>query len=33
LIGGDPGLGQSTLILQVLDRLSRQSCRALYLSG
>ena len=33
LIGGDPGIGKSTLILQVLDRLSRQSCRALYLSG
>jgi DNA repair protein RadA/Sms len=33
LIGGDPGIGKSTLILQVLDRLSHQSCRALYLSG
>ena len=33
LIGGDPGIGKSTLILQVLDRLSQQSCRALYLSG
>ena len=33
LIGGDPGIGKSTLILQVLDRLSHQACRALYLSG
>jgi len=33
LIGGDPGIGKSTLILQVLDRLSRQDYRALYLSG
>ena len=33
LIGGDPGIGKSTLILQVLNRLSQQSCRALYLSG
>jgi DNA repair protein RadA/Sms len=33
LIGGDPGIGKSTLILQVLERLSRQGCRALYLSG
>jgi DNA repair protein RadA/Sms len=33
LIGGDPGIGKSTLILQVLDRLSRQGCRSFYLSG
>jgi DNA repair protein RadA/Sms len=33
LIGGDPGIGKSTLMLQVLDRLSHQSCRTLYLSG
>jgi DNA repair protein RadA/Sms len=33
LIGGDPGIGKSTLILQVLERLSTQNCRALYLSG
>ena len=33
LIGGDPGIGKSTLILQVLASLSRQACRALYLSG
>ncbi|MBW2616538.1 MAG: DNA repair protein RadA [Deltaproteobacteria bacterium] len=33
LIGGDPGIGKSTLILQVLDRLARNGCRALYISG
>jgi len=33
LIGGDPGIGKSTIILQVLDRLARQNLRALYLSG
>ncbi len=33
LIGGDPGIGKSTLVLQVLERLSRQGCRALYMSG
>lgn len=33
LIGGDPGIGKSTLILQVLDRVSHQAYRALYLSG
>jgi len=33
LIGGDPGIGKSTLILQVLDRLAHHSSRALYLSG
>lgn len=33
LIGGDPGIGKSTLILQVLERLSSHGCRALYLSG
>jgi DNA repair protein RadA/Sms len=33
LIGGDPGIGKSTLILQVLDRLARKNSRALYLSG
>lgn len=33
LIGGDPGIGKSTIILQVLDRLARQKLRALYLSG
>jgi DNA repair protein RadA/Sms len=33
LIGGDPGIGKSTLVLQVLDRLSRKGLRSLYLSG
>jgi DNA repair protein RadA/Sms len=33
LIGGDPGIGKSTLILQVLDRLSRKSLKCLYFSG
>jgi DNA repair protein RadA/Sms len=33
LIGGDPGIGKSTLILQVVARLSRDGLRALYLSG
>jgi DNA repair protein RadA/Sms len=33
LLGGDPGIGKSTLILQVLDRLSRDGLRSLYISG
>jgi DNA repair protein RadA/Sms len=33
LIGGDPGIGKSTLVLQALDQLARQGLRALYLSG
>lgn len=33
LVGGDPGIGKSTLLLQVLDRLARRGCRSLYLSG
>ncbi len=33
LIGGEPGIGKSTLILQVLDRLAGQGSRVLYLSG
>jgi DNA repair protein RadA/Sms len=33
LIGGDPGIGKSTLLLQVVARLSKQGLRALYLSG
>lgn len=32
LIGGDPGIGKSTLLLQALDALSR-SMRALYVTG
>lgn len=33
LIGGDPGIGKSTLILQVLDRLAASGLTALLLSG
>ncbi len=33
LIGGDPGIGKSTLLLQVADRLSAQRQRVLYVSG
>ena len=33
LIGGDPGIGKSTLILQAMDRLSAQGLKSLYLSG
>ncbi len=32
LLGGDPGIGKSTLLLQALSRLS-SSCMALYVSG
>lgn len=33
LIGGDPGIGKSTIILQVAGQLSLQGLKALYLSG
>jgi DNA repair protein RadA/Sms len=33
LIGGDPGIGKSTLLLQVSDRLSRENLKVLYVSG
>ena len=33
LIGGDPGIGKSTLLLQACDGLSRQGLRALYVTG
>ena len=33
LIGGDPGIGKSTLILQVMGRLSQNGLKSLYLSG
>ena len=33
LIGGDPGIGKSTLTLQVSSRLSRQKRKVLYVSG
>ncbi len=33
LIGGDPGIGKSTLVLQVLTGLAAQGSRTLYVSG
>lgn len=33
LIGGDPGIGKSTLLLQVAARLASQGRKALYVSG
>ena len=33
LMGGDPGIGKSTMILQVLDRFARQGLCSLYVSG
>jgi DNA repair protein RadA/Sms len=33
LIGGEPGIGKSTLLLQVAARLARSGKRALYVSG
>jgi DNA repair protein RadA/Sms len=33
LIGGDPGIGKSTLLLQVADKLSGAGARVLYVSG
>ncbi|MCF0254032.1 MAG: DNA repair protein RadA [Duodenibacillus sp.] len=33
LIGGDPGVGKSTLLLQVMSRLVQQGLPALYVSG
>src|SRR5512139_3067444 len=33
LVGGDPGIGKSTLVLQVLDRLCQGNLRGLYISG
>ncbi len=33
LIGGDPGIGKSTLLLQVMSRLVRHGLSALYVSG
>ena len=33
LIGGDPGIGKSTLILQLLASLARQDCPTLYVTG
>jgi DNA repair protein RadA/Sms len=33
LIGGDPGIGKSTLLLQVMNRLSLKGHKILYISG
>ena len=33
LVGGEPGIGKSTLTLQVADRLARDGARLLYVSG
>lgn len=33
LVGGDPGIGKSTLLLQVCQRLAGQKRRVLYISG
>ncbi len=33
LIGGDPGIGKSTLLLQICQRLSQQDKKILYVSG
>jgi DNA repair protein RadA/Sms len=33
LIGGDPGIGKSTLLIQALDALQRQGLQTLYVTG
>jgi DNA repair protein RadA/Sms len=33
LLGGDPGVGKSTLLLQALASLAAKGCRSLYVSG
>src|ERR1051325_9450133 len=33
LIGGDPGIGKSTLLLEVADKLSKNYGKVLYVSG
>ncbi len=33
LVGGDPGIGKSTLLLQVADYISKQNLKVLYVSG
>ncbi len=33
LVGGDPGIGKSTILLQVADKISRKNYKVLYVSG
>ena len=33
LVGGDPGIGKSTLLLQVADHAAKQKLKVLYVSG
>ena len=33
LLGGDPGIGKSTLLLQGLAGLNKENCRCIYISG
>ena len=33
LVGGDPGIGKSTLLLQMLQRLAERGAKVLYISG
>jgi DNA repair protein RadA/Sms len=33
LVGGDPGIGKSTLLLQLMARIASQDTRAIYISG
>lgn len=33
LVGGDPGIGKSTLLLQVCKKISDKGCKVLYVSG
>ena len=33
LVGGDPGVGKSTLLMQALSGLAAKGCRSLYISG
>lgn len=33
LVGGDPGIGKSTLLLEAMGRLANKGCRVLYVSG
>ena len=33
LLGGDPGIGKSTIALQILDKISSEKTKSLYISG